>query len=175
MRAAGRFAAVNLAAVSLCATAGAAADRAPAVLRWSELGSFLVDKRIAVVLPEGARIEGDVLAVRPDALILDIRKTSDRRSYPKGQFALKRAGLSSLRIVRVAGPWRMVGGIAGAVCGMGLAFLGAYYESAALGWAGFLAGVPVGSLAGYYLGKAADREVTEIRILAEPEAEEGQR
>ncbi len=146
--------------------AGAAAGQGqPRGLFWSELKPLLVDKRVAIPLPGGVRIEGRVLAVRTGELIMDVRKTSNRSVYPKGQHAIPRAAVTSLRVITTEGPMKLLGGFAGAVGGIMLIFLGVYHESATLALLALLLGIPVGAWGGYHAGKAADREVTEILLL----------
>src|SRR5690348_15605373 len=47
-------------------------------LHWSELAAAVVLKRVAVGTPEGLRVEGQVIAVEPDALRLQIKKGETR-------------------------------------------------------------------------------------------------
>ena len=55
-----------------------------AELAWSELAAILTEKKISTRLPDGVKLEGEVLAVRPDSLVVDVRKTSKKQLYPKG-------------------------------------------------------------------------------------------
>lgn len=146
-----------------------AADPKQSALRWTELSGVLVDKRIALTLADGTRLEGDALAVRADELVLDIRKTSNRQTYPKGQGSVPRSAISSVKLIRTDGAWKVAGGASGAALAVAFMILGVYYESALLGYGGFILGLPLGIIAGYHLGKAADRRAIEIRILPDPE------
>jgi hypothetical protein len=68
-------------AVVACASGGtlAAAARTQR-LTWSELGPATQGKgkKIMMVLPSGTRIQGEVVSVEPQALIVNVTKTSNR-------------------------------------------------------------------------------------------------
>ena len=75
----------------------------PARLTWSELAPVVVDRKVGTTLPDGTRIEGQALAVRPDALVMDITKTSDRKAHPKGQTEIPRSSLMELGVIKDRG------------------------------------------------------------------------
>src|SRR5947199_8499293 len=54
-------------------------------LPWSDLGSLVAGHRVKLVLPDTEVIQGQVVAVREDALVLNVNKTTNRQKYPKGQ------------------------------------------------------------------------------------------
>ena len=160
-----------LAALGLFAETLAAANR-QVELTWEELGGFVVEKRISMVLPEGVKLQGEVLAVRPDSLVLDIRKSSDRKLYPVGQAEIPRWALSEVTLIRERNAvMRVIGGILGAIGSLTvfgrLAFA---VDSAAVLVPGLILGVPLAAAGGYYLGKLADRYTT--RILIRPGTKE---
>jgi len=159
---------LTLATVALLGAAafpGAAGETAR--LSWSELPSVLVDEKISTVLADGTHLEGEVLAVRPDALVLDVRKTADKKAYPKGQATVPRAAVSAVKIVREQGAVKMAGGIAGGVGAFFLTGLMAYHaDSAALVYTLPIT-VSAGAVGGYYAGKAADRRTRLILIEKE--------
>jgi len=74
-----------------------------------------------------------------------------------------------VKLIRTDGAWKVAGGASGAALAVAFMILGVYYESALLGYGGFILGLPLGIIAGYHLGKAADRRAIEIRILPDPE------
>ena len=140
-------------------------------LKWSELGPRIEDKKVALVLPGGAYIEGKVQAVQPDGLRLRVSKTSDRQAQPKGKQLIPRQSVSTLRVTEYRKLARLLvtAGVIAAAAGIAAAtfpepFEGAMYVVVPAVTAGGIAGAAVG---GYYAGKRLDKRVTEIRILAE--------
>jgi len=143
-----------------------AVGKTPGRLAWSELASVVVDRRVKTTLPDTTRIEGDVLAVRSDALVMDIAKTSNRKAHPKGQTEIPRASLTELAVIKQKGPGRLIGGILGTVGGVALAaaLIVASDGSAAVGWTSVLVVIPAVAAGGYYVGRAIDRRVTRVAI-----------
>jgi hypothetical protein len=143
-----------------------AVGKTPGRLLWSELAPVVVDRRAKTTLPDGTRIEGDVLAVRSDALVMDVTKTSNRKAHPKGQSEIPRGSLTELALIKQKGPGKLIGGILGTVGGVALAaaLIVASDGSAAVGWTSVLVVIPAVAAGGYYLGRLADRRVTRIAI-----------
>lgn len=145
----------------------------PLQLTWSDLDSHVAHQKVGLVLPDGTHIEGKVVQVEPDGLRLDVRKTSDRKAHPKGKQLIPRQWVSVLRCTEYRRTGRLIGTIAApaAVAAGMLAGAPRYLEGPglilipAIG-AGAVAGAAAG---GYYVGKAVDKKVTEIRIV--PDAE----
>ena len=141
-----------------------------AELDWSELAQTIVDKEIALVLPDGVDLEGLVLAVRPETLVLDVRKTSDRKLHPKGQTEIPRASVSLVKVIRRSGPFKLVGGLVGALGGIWTAGgVGVATDNVGVTVAALVVGIPALATAGYYAGKAADRRTTLIAVRQEKE------
>ena len=140
-------------------------------LKWNELGPRIEDKKVALVLPGGAYIEGKVQAVQPDGLRLRVSKTSDRKEQPKGSRLIPRPSVSLLQVTEYRKLARLLvtAGALAAVAGIAAAsypepFEGAMYVVVPAVAAGGIAGVAV---AGYYAGKRLDKRVIEIRIVEE--------
>jgi hypothetical protein len=159
------------AAILMCLVwCAAPAEAASLELRWSELAPIILEHRVKVVLPGGQEIQGQAVAVREDALVLDIEKTSDRKAYPKGQGSIPRTSLTTLQVETIRGSGgRTMGLIAGVlggvVLGGDLIAHTAHSEAAAI--SSFL-GISTGSaIAGYYAGRGHDRQVTIVKILHE--------
>jgi hypothetical protein len=155
----------------LWAGAAWAGQAGQASLQWSELGPRIVGKKVELVLPDGTSVRGKVRAIDPAGLRLDISKTSDKRVQPKGSHTIPRQAVSVLRVTG----YRKIGRL---LCTVGvLAAAGALVAHGgrdpsltegplvvivpAVGAAG-AAGLGVGA---YYIGKAADKRVTDIRIV----------
>ena len=108
-----------------------AAEKKPADLptihlQWSDLGPMITGHQVRLTLPDGTRVRGEALSVEPQALVLDIRKTSNRRIWPKGETAIPRASVSEFRLIKTEGnSWRVIGtvlaGVGGAALGIGIA------------------------------------------------------
>ena len=130
-------------------------------LHWSELAAAVVLKRVAVGTPEGLRVEGQVIAVEPDALRLQVKK---------GETRIPRASVTTidLRQKRIRG--RIIGTVAGGALGLAgvvavvfACWHGCPHEGRAdAAIFAVLIGTPV---AGYFLGNWADRKNTRITIL----------
>jgi len=103
-----------------CAAPAAVASSNQVELKWSELAPLIIGHKVKLVLPGGPEIKGLAVAVREDALVLNVKKTSDRKAYPKGQNVIPRASLSTLQLETKQGSGgRTVGVIAGALGGPG--------------------------------------------------------
>ncbi len=165
-----------IAACGLLAQNAAFARQGPAAMptqleiAWDELAPLVVDKHIATVLPDGAKLEGDVLAVRPEALVLDVQKSSRKKLHPLGQTEIARPDVREVRVIRHTGAaFRLLGGIMGGIGGAFAAGGLAYASNAAAAvFPAFLLLIPLSATAGYYAGKLADRRITRISIRPAP-------
>src|ERR1035437_10779598 len=59
---------------------------------WENL-PMVVGKTVQIVLPGGAVVTGMGAAVESDALVVDVMKTSDRKTCPKGELRVPPAAL----------------------------------------------------------------------------------
>ena len=135
---------------------------------WSEL-VVVVGHDIALSLPDGY-VEGEALAVTHDALELDVRKTSNAGTYPKGHVTIPRSRVSVIRLRRGDnGAPRLASQTLGSAAIMG----GLYGLGTRTGLRGNLRGVGVqlgAAAAGAVIGRRLDtRDVeTLIRVIPEP-------
>jgi hypothetical protein len=116
----------------------------------------------------GATLRGEVVAVRDEGLVMEVRKTSDAKAYPKGNGTIPRASLTTLRLFRTRGKWgRGLGTTLGVLTGISLGSYTAFEtaNSTGAGIAVFLAIAGATSVAGYFVGRSADQRVTSIRIV----------
>ena len=129
--------------------------------KWSNVGPLILGRRVALVLPNGVRIEGKPIAVHPDSLELDIAKTSDARAEPKGKTSIPRSSVSALELKKR----RIIGRIVGTAAGTGLGILGfvgvslyrnEHTSRGATGTEALL--IPAGAAGGYLLGWLLDRD-----------------
>lgn len=72
-------------------------------LRWTELERIVVPHTVELVLTDGVKLRGPALAVRDEALVVDIRKVSKNARYRKGEAAILRAEIARLSLVRIKG------------------------------------------------------------------------
>jgi hypothetical protein len=123
-----------------------------------------------MVLPDGATIEGNLLRVTADAMVLAITKTSNRSAHPKGEASVPRESVSTLEVRSPGWKWRIIG----ALIPVGIAFgiiAGALHagngelEPAIGGVAGLtiMAGAPLG----YFAGRSKDRIFRMVRVIRE--------
>ena len=144
------------------------AESRPLELKWGELSPIIVGQRVHLVLPEGTAIKGEAITVREDALVVDVKGTSDAKVYPKGSATIPRALVTLLRLERRRGSWgRRLGTVVGVLSGI---VLGGYVaavtaDSAGAGLATFLGIASAGTVGGYYVGRQLDRRVTLIKIV----------
>jgi hypothetical protein len=137
-----------------------AASKEQRQVKWEGL-SAVVGRKVRVVMPDGARIEGRATAVETDALVVEIHKTSNKATYPKGKYLVPRATLRAVDVDDPTFRWRAVGLAIGGGLGVFSAILakasaGGFIHSPALegAFGAGAVGLPVG---GYLLGRPADR------------------
>ncbi len=141
-------------------------------LHWNELSGVAVGKDIDLRLTDGARVQGELLVVRPDALSIDVSKTSNKAIYPKGQRDIPRASVSTFEMRRLkTARWRVVGTASGVVAGIitatGVGVLLCHRSfncgaGAVLGGLGADVGV---AILGNRLGHEGDMQRTVVKII----------
>jgi hypothetical protein len=158
-----------LAMVLFLASGGPASAAEALQLRWDELGPRIVGRKIEFVLSDGTQVSGKAIAAEPDGLRLNIAKSSNRQVQPKGNQLIPRGRISLLRVTEYRKRGRLIA-TAGAV-GVAAGISAAAYPDLSEGILlvvvpAVVAGAIVGAaFGGYYIGKALDKTVTEIRIL----------
>ncbi len=147
----------------------AGADRPrPLELKWNELPPVIAGQIVEVVVPGGARVRGEVISVRDEALLIDIRRSSDRNAFPKGSASIPRASITEIAVERSRGSWgRNIGTIIGVLSGL---VIGGWVaetatDSAGTGIPTFLVIASGMTMSGYYIGKAGDKQSTHIRVV----------
>jgi hypothetical protein len=159
--------AVLIACLLIAQQSGVAAGK-PLELKWNELSPLIAGRIVELVVPGGATVRGEVAAVREDALVLDVRQSSDAKAYPKGNAAIPRTSVMLLQVQRERGKWgRSIGTTLGVITGLGL---GGYTaaktaDSAGAGVAIVVAIAGAGAVGGYFAGTALDHKTTEIRVI----------
>ena len=131
---------------------------------WNELQG-LTGRDVQLVLARGAVVEGELVAVEPEALILQVKRTSDKAAMPKGRASVPRKEVKVLGVRRSGKKFRVIGTIAGAWFGLGLGSYAALRTDSAGAALATLAGVGGGlTTLGYFLGDAGDHRLTTIVI-----------
>ncbi len=157
---------IRLAAVLAALTiAPSAANAATLVhLQWESLPT-LVGKTVKIAMPGGTAITGKALGVEPDALLVQVKSTSDAKAYPKGVTRVPRANLRWFEMRNKGKAFRIafttlgsfVGLVAGAMAAWGSR--GGRADGIAIGvWTG-------GTVGGYFLGNALDKNWTPVEIV----------
>ena len=141
-------------------------------VKWEGL-TVVTGKTVSIAMPGGAVIIGKATSVESDALVVDVRKTSDRTAYPKGVVRVPRATLHRFEMQTkgkvgrsVATPMGFLVGF-GAGLGAAVAIQGGILNNnnptgAAAAWIGLAA---AGTVGGYFIGNSVDKHGTPVEIL----------
>ena len=155
---------------------GLAASQEEIQLPWSQIESHVHGQKVGLVLPDGVRIEGKVLSVDADALILDVKSSSEPRAQRKGASSIPRSAVSVLQLKQIKGNSRWIGaaiGAGGGGVGGWLLAEGVFHVSgeglqSAPTVVTSVAGLVAGATAiGYFVGRQRDQHVTFIKIIPE--------
>ncbi len=158
----------TLAAVLLSAGIAFAGNPAVLDLKWGELQPRVAGKKVALVLPDGTRIEGKARQVETDGLRMKVSKTSDKKVQPKGVHLIPRQSVSVVRVTDYRWMGRLIGTL-GAI-GATAAIVGAQDIGISEGVgviavpAAIAAGAVGAGIGGYYVGKRIDKRVVDIRV-----------
>jgi hypothetical protein len=138
-------------------------------VKWENL-SMVQGQTVRIFLP-GGFISGKASAVEADALVVDVKKTSDPKTYPKGMLRVPREKLHRLEMQTKSKTGRAVLTTLGALAGVGggAAVLASYNHclplfgpcsqkhSAGTGAAAFVGVAAAGVAVGYFAGNALDQ------------------
>jgi hypothetical protein len=136
---------------------------------WEGL-SMAVGKTVLLATPRGPVITGRVTALEPEALVVQVTKTSDPNTQVKGEMRVPRATLRVVRMQTKGVLYRAAGASLGAAAG----FLSGTGVAVAIDWHGnhdtgaralIAGGGAAGALIGYLAGNKADRRWTTIEIV----------
>ena len=138
-------------------------------LSWDELFN-IVGRKVRITMPEGEMIEGKVVTIESESFMVDVKKTTNGTTYPKGKFNIQRGSLDSFELNKPTKRWRRFGTFVGLVTGIiaGVAVGNALDEPDNLGrpLKGFFATAIVVPIAGYFVGRHVDKKnmiVVEMR------------
>ena len=150
--------------------ANASAREAHLKIPWGKLAAAAGSRVVSLVLPNGALLEGVITNVNEDALILQVRKSS-QSSYQRGQqISVPRTAIKVVQARETKGPWRAIASAIGATGGViaGWALAEGVFHTSGEGhgiWREpegplcILGAGAGGALAGYTLGNKVDRDI----------------
>jgi len=161
--------------ISLCLLTGQVLAEDALRLRWNELAPAVSGQRVWLSLSGGERVAGTVREVEPAALRVEVRKTSNSKTHPKGLVSIPRSAVSTIDLHQPRGHKGIIiggavgGGIAAAAGGTLIAIgrnEGGTPHGAIM--AGATAGpVAVGLLVGWLVDTIARRGDKRIVVVAE--------
>ena len=167
MRLSIRHSMIGVALLFVCQMHGLAESK-PLELKWGEIAPIIGGHRVQLVLPDGTMIKGEAITVRDDALVVDVKSTSNARACPKGSASISRTSVNLIQVERRRGSWgRNLGTAVGIISGV---VLGGYVaavtaDSAGTGIPTFLGIAAAGTIGGFYIGRGLDKQVTLIKII----------
>lgn len=153
----------------LLAGASAAGAASKVTVYWGGL-TVVTGKTVSIVMPGGAIITGKAKGLEPDALVVEVTGTTDRRAYPKGVLRVPRTSLRVLEVKTKGSLGRIVGTVLGTAAGGvagAYAVIGLVWNSPSAQAAPALAGIGCvtgGMVAGFLVGNAVDTHSTTIEI-----------
>jgi hypothetical protein len=159
--------------------AALAARKVELKLPWSQLATVVQEQQVRLILPSGVHLQGKVLEVAAEALVLHVSRTSDSKAQPKGKTSIARSDVSVIQLTEIKGSkralWTGVGATAGALAGWALAEgvlhvsgegQGVFNEPEGVGLLlGFAGG---GAALGYFIGRDSDKVETYITVADQP-------
>ena len=140
----------------------------PLELKWNELNPAIFGHPVEITMPGAITIKGEVAAEREDGLVLDIKRTSDAKAFPKGNAVIPRSAVTLLKLERKSDShWRTTGAVLGVLGGVVLGgyIAGKTATDAGPGIAIFLTSASAIAIVGSYAGRAAGKRATLIRVV----------
>ncbi len=133
-------------------------------VRWEELAPLVEKRQIETVLANGVHIRGRVEQVLPQALVVEVKRTSDPNVVPKGRTRVARESVSVLTVRWKRGPARALLAVAGWF-GFPLILAASGVASPEeLRTGGWLAAASAGAAIGYLIGSDVDAQYLSVRI-----------
>ena len=94
-----RFIAVLMSFVVLTVSTQPLQARPTQVRRtWNELSRMIPGMNVRMMLPDTTVIRGRALEVRPDELVVDVRRTSNSQLHAKGRTVIPRSDVSTIEL-----------------------------------------------------------------------------
>ena len=136
-------------------------------VEWAQLASALEGRVVSTVLVDGPVLRGRVLDVSPTGLRFEVKKTSNRAEYPKGEGTVPREQLSAFSYTERRGYWRGAGaaiGVAGAAAAISPLVAISRNEGRDDEGLAFAVLGAIGGAIGYGIGHAADTHKTTVMV-----------
>jgi hypothetical protein len=136
-------------------------------LEWRDLDRMVRGRNIDITLHSGIQLKGRVTSVEVDALMLDVRKTSNKRAYPKGRAVVPWPEVTQFTLARKEGhTWSAVGSSVGGTIGAGVAAgLVQVVEGDGRRAAAAALAVGIPAALGFGLGWGADHEYVNVIVM----------
>lgn len=134
---------------------------------WAELPYVLEGRVVSTVLVDGTTLRGRVRDVSSTELRFDVKKTSNRDLYPKGESHVPREQLRVFSYTEKKGNWRAIGAAIGAAGGVAAGTIPvqiAYNEHGSARAAGYAFFGALGAGLGYLGGHIADTHTTTVVV-----------
>lgn len=143
------------------------AQTQPQERKWGELAQIIEGHEIQLALPDGVTIKGEVVGVRNDTLIMNIKRSTNETLHPTGHASIPRASVTLIELERPRRGWRRnLGAKVGAIAGVALGAVAALStDSAGAAAVTFAAVGSGGALIGYFVGRNLDSRRTPIKIV----------
>jgi hypothetical protein len=65
---------------------------------WDELSRMIPGTDVQIVLPDSIRIRGTAIEIGPDALVIEVRHTSNEQLHAKGRTVIPRSDVSTIEL-----------------------------------------------------------------------------
>jgi hypothetical protein len=138
---------------------------------WDDLSRMIPGMDIRLILPDGTLIRGRALEVRPDALVVDVRRTSNPQLHAKGRAEIPRPDVSTIELFsrRVPGARPDAGAIGAGLGGVAVSPLLFYLGETdkISGWAA-LAIVIGGAVGGAMIANRLHGNPSDVVIIVVP-------
>ncbi len=139
-------------------------------VKWEGLWA-VVGQTVSIAMPGGAVITGKATGVESDALVVDVKKTTDPKACPKGTLRVPRATLHVFRVRNEGRKFRILGTALGGSAGFAsgaAAFSRPAFLLDDYNWGAMIGLAAAGAAVGYLAGNAADRRWKTIKVLPCP-------
>lgn len=145
----------------------ALAQTHPQERKWGELAQIIEGREIQLALPDGVAIQVEVVGVRNDTLIVNIKRTTNETMHPRGHASIPLASVTLIELEQPRRGWRRnLGATVGALAGVALgAAASRSTDSAGAAVVTFAAVGSGGALIGYFVGRNFDDRKTPIKIV----------
>jgi hypothetical protein len=150
---------------------GLAAEAPGNRITWEEFRAQITPRhKIRMLLPDGSRVEGYPLGVRPDAADMRVTRTSNKQAHPKGESAIPRSSFSVVEVRKPRRAGKLIGTLAPLGIGAGILAAGLVSSDESVFYTGIAAGgvtMGFGSVAGFFAGRAIDHRFETLVIIPE--------